>query len=245
MKNTTANTTVQVFENDDFGKIRVGVQDSGNLFCLTDLCKAVGISNSRNVVKRLDERDVYQMDTPTKNQHGTTVMQSMTYVTESGMYEIIIRSDSPKAKQFRRWVTSEVLPSLRKKGAYMVTTQEDTPETIMARALLLARETIDNLENRLEVAKPKVRYYNTVIESRDLYSTYQLAGELDMAYPTLRKRLVEKGVVSSTCGKMSVNDDFEDWVVYERLPGRRSKCIRWTKLGREGVFRLINPQLPC
>ena len=111
---------IQIFSNPNLGEVRVNVTPNNEpLFCLADLCSALGISNHRNVRSRLDKEDVHQMDTPTKGG-----WQSMVYVTEAGMYDVILRSDAPTAKPFRKWVTSEVLPSIRKHGAYA------TPQTI-------------------------------------------------------------------------------------------------------------------
>jgi phage antirepressor YoqD-like protein len=86
----------------------------------------------------------------------------MTYVTESGMYDVVLRSDSIKAKPFRKWVTSEVLPAIRKTGGYITTTQEDTPETIMARALLIADSTIKQQSAQLKEQAPKVLFAEAV-----------------------------------------------------------------------------------
>jgi len=100
--------------------IRVMSDDQGEpLFVLKDVCNALGITNTRNVSARLDEdmKGVRPVDTP-----GGT--QQLTVINEVGLYEVIIRSDKPDATQFRRWVTSEVLPSIRKHGMYA------TPATI-------------------------------------------------------------------------------------------------------------------
>lgn len=106
---------IQIFSNPNLGEVRVNVTPNNEpLFCLADLCSALGISNHRNVRSRLDKEDVHQMDTPTKGG-----LQSMVYVTEAGMYDVILRSDAPTAKPFRKWVTSEVLPSIRKSGSYV------------------------------------------------------------------------------------------------------------------------------
>lgn len=112
---------IQIFNNESFGTIRVAGTSVEPLFCLADLCSAIGVVNHRNVKTRLDESDVRSVDTPTYNQHGAEVIQPLTYVTESGMYDVIIRSDAESAKPFRRWVTSEVLPTIRKTGSYVVT----------------------------------------------------------------------------------------------------------------------------
>lgn len=125
---------IEIFKNDLFGEIRVAGTSDNPLFCLADICKAVEITNSRNVKNRLDEEDVHLVDTPT-----TGGMQSMVYVSEAGMYDAVLKSDSPKARPFSRWITHEVLPSIRKTGGYMVAKPEDTPEEIMARALTIAQ----------------------------------------------------------------------------------------------------------
>ena len=104
---------IQVFNNPQFGAVRTAGTADNPMFCLADVCQAIGITNARNVKSRLDEEDVHLVDTPTNG--GT---QQITFVTESGLYDVIIRSDSEQAKPFRKWVTSEVLPSIRKHGMY-------------------------------------------------------------------------------------------------------------------------------
>ena len=99
---------IQIFKNEKFGEIRVEMNEQGEpMFCLADLCGALGVSNHRNVKARLDEDDVCLMDTI--DNLGRT--QQVIFVTESGMYDAILRSDAEKAKPFRKWVTSEVLPT--------------------------------------------------------------------------------------------------------------------------------------
>ena len=103
---------ISIFKNERFGEVRVAGTSEEPLFCLADVCKAIGISNARNVKDRLDSEDVHLVDTLTNGG-----IQKLSYVTESGLYDVIIRSDSEKAKPFRKWVTGEVLPSIRKHGA--------------------------------------------------------------------------------------------------------------------------------
>lgn len=106
-------TEIEIFKNERFGEIRVAGTSDEPLFCLADVCKSIGVANARNVKDRIDEEDVRQVDTLTNGG-----MQKLTYVTEAGLYDVIIRSDSDMAKPFRKWVTNEVLPSIRKHGAY-------------------------------------------------------------------------------------------------------------------------------
>lgn len=151
--NQTAESSngIRIFENAQFGQIRTALSASNEpLFCLADLCKALNITNNRNVRNRLDKEDVHQMDTLTNGG-----MQTMIYVSEPGMYEVILRSDSPKAKPFRKWVCGEILPSIRKNGGYMVAQPNETPEQIMARALILAQDTISRTKAQVEAAEKK------------------------------------------------------------------------------------------
>lgn len=107
---------IQIFNNPRFGEIRI-IADGNDepLFCLADLCASLGISNHRNVKARLDEDDVRLMDI-TDNLGRT---QQVIFVTESGMYDVVLRSDAEKARPFRKWLTSEVLPSIRRTGTYI------------------------------------------------------------------------------------------------------------------------------
>jgi prophage antirepressor-like protein len=121
---------IQIFNHPKFGDIRTTGTADYPEFCAMDLCKALGYANGRDAVaKHVDEWDVAKRDTPTMNQWGVVVMQQITYVNESGMYALILGSKLPQAKDFRRWVTSEVLPSIRKHGAYMTNA---TIESIIA-----------------------------------------------------------------------------------------------------------------
>lgn len=122
--------SIEIFKNERFGEIRVAGTSDEPLFCLADICRAMGISNVGNVKNRLDEDDVRLTDTT--DSLGRT--QQINFVTESGLYDVIIRSDSEIAKPFRKWITSEVLPSIRKTGKYDVADKKQslTSDRIMA-----------------------------------------------------------------------------------------------------------------
>ena len=102
---------IQIFDNPEFGKVRTVVIDGEPMFCLIDICKALEIKNATDVAKRLDEDEVTRFNLG--SQSGET-----NFVNESGLYSVILRSDKPSAKKFRKWVTSEVLPTIRKHGMY-------------------------------------------------------------------------------------------------------------------------------
>lgn len=101
---------IKVFNSVEFGEIRTVIVNDEPMFCLIDICKALELSNSRIVADRLDEDERRKLDLP---RQGETW-----FVTESGLYAVVLRSDKPAAKKFRKWVTSEVLPNIRKHGIY-------------------------------------------------------------------------------------------------------------------------------
>lgn len=143
---------LKIFENAQFGQIRTSITESGEpLFCLADLCKAINVANHRNVAKRIEQDGVRRMDIIDSMGRNQQVL----FVTEPGMYEVLLRSDSEKARPFRKWVCGEVLPSIRKSGGYMVAKADETPEQIMARALMVAKDTIDRQQAALAKAESK------------------------------------------------------------------------------------------
>lgn len=107
---------IEIFKNERFGEVRVAGTSEQPLFCASDLCRALGYANGRDAIsKHVDAGDVAKCDTLT-----ASGMQVMTYVNESGLYALIFSSKQPNAKEFKKWVTSEVLPSIRKTGSYSV-----------------------------------------------------------------------------------------------------------------------------
>lgn len=110
-------TDLQVFNNPNLGEVRVQVINREPLFCLSDVCRVLDLSNPTVVANRLDE------DERTKLDLGRAGMA--TFITESGLYSVVLRSDKPNAHNFRKWVTAEVLPSIRKNGGYLAGQEND------------------------------------------------------------------------------------------------------------------------
>ena len=148
---------VQVFDNEEFGTIRaIRDVDGESSFVAKDVCRALGIGNSRQALQRLDddEKGVSSIDTPGGE-------QQMQIVSEAGLYVLVLGSKKPEAKAFKRWVTHEVLPALRRDGGYMVERHE-SPEETMARAVLLAQTTIDRQKARIAELEPKALFADAV-----------------------------------------------------------------------------------
>lgn len=158
---------IKIFSNERFGEVRVAGTPEEPLFCLPDLCRVLGINNARMVKARLDEDDVSLTDTIDKLGRN----QKVTYVNETGFYDVILRSDSPIAKPFRKWVTSEVLPQIRKTGSYSI---QQTPHTYIEalEALVAAEKEKEKvaLENKKvaeenAILQPKGKFYDTITKS--------------------------------------------------------------------------------
>lgn len=189
---------IEIFESPLFGQVRI-VSDASNkpLFCLGDVCKSLGLRVG-DVRTRLDKGVVSTQPLAT-----TGGVQKVTFVNEDGLYDVILDSRKPQAKAFRKWLTSEVLPAIRKDGGYITTQQNDTPEMIMARALKIADETIKRNEERLKELEqtthkqaqevevkdaqitelntavsemqPKVSYVDTILQCKDTVQTTIIA----------------------------------------------------------------------
>ena len=136
---------IQLFQNNVFGEMRVAEHNGEPIFCLADVCSILELQTSR-VKNRLD--DDLTLSNPIVDNLGRE--QLATFVTEAGLYDVILRSDKATAREFRKWVTSDVLPSIRKNGGYMVSRTDDTDDEIMARALLVAQATINKRNERIE-----------------------------------------------------------------------------------------------
>lgn len=149
---------IQVFDNGEFGSIRALLDENGEpCFVTKDVLGILELD--RTALRKLDddEKGVDLIHTPGGNQEVSTV-------TEPGFYKLVMRSRKPEAKAFQRWVTHEVLPALRRDGGYMVA-RDETPEQTMARAVLLAQQTIDRQKSRIAELEPKALFADAVAAS--------------------------------------------------------------------------------
>lgn len=111
---------IQIFKNDQFGEIRSVVIDGEPLFVAADVCGALEIQNHKDAIKRLDDDE--KSGVVLTDPHGRP--QETNCVTESGLYSLVLGSRKPEAKAFKRWITHEVLPAIRKTGKYEATISE-------------------------------------------------------------------------------------------------------------------------
>jgi len=157
---------LQIFKNEQFGEIRIVEKNKEPWFVASDICKALEIKNATQAVSRLDEDE--------RSMFNIGRQGEANIVNEYGLYNLILVSRKPEAKQFKRWITHEVIPSIRKNGGYIANQENLTPEQIVANALIVAQNIIAEKDKLLEEQKPKVLFADAVSASK----TSILVGEL-------------------------------------------------------------------
>ena len=198
------NNDIQVFNNEQFGAIRTAGTADNPTFCLSDVCKILALDSSA-VMRRLDDGVISSH--PIQDSLGRT--QQANFVNEDGLYDVILDSRKPEAKAFRKWVTSEVLPSIRKTGSYSANSLTALPDFTnpaeAARAWaeqyelkLLEAKRADEAEHQvtelsceIETMKPKANYYDVILNNKSTVLTTQIALDYGMSAKALNKKLAD------------------------------------------------------
>lgn len=193
---------LKLFNNPEFGTIRVISIEDEPWLVGKDVAEALGYANPRKALDdHVDAEDKMQGD-------GVTIRDSIgrdqhpTIINESGLYSLVLSSKLPGAKKFRRWVTSEVLPSIRKTGGYIQGQQELSPEELMAKALLVAQKTLEDREKRIadlssqnEIMKPKADYFDRLVDRNTLTNFRETAKQFGVAPKKFVAFLIENNFV--------------------------------------------------
>ena len=184
---------LQTFTNPDFGEIRTLEENGTVLFCGSDVAAALGYAKPRNAIgthcKGALKRGILTAG-------GN---QEMTFIPEGDVYRLIARSKLPGAEQFERWVFDEVLPSIRKNGGYIVGQEAMTAEELMAKALLVAKKTIEEKEAELSrrqvenaIMAPKADYFDELVERNTLTNFRETAKQLGVKQKAFISFLMER-----------------------------------------------------
>lgn len=183
---------IKIFENPEFGRIRTVSDERGEpWFCLADVCKVLGLKQN-GVVMRL-EKGVISTE-PLSTRGGT---QMANFVNEDGLYDVVLDSRKPSARAFRKWVTSEVLPQIRRTGGYVPLEEQDDEKTILAKAVRILNRTLEQKdvllrrkEELLEEQRPKVEFADALTAGDGCILMSEMAKLLTRnGYPTGRTRL--------------------------------------------------------
>lgn len=161
---------IKIFKKEQFGSIRTTVQSGEPWFVGKDVAEALGYERADNAIrKHVDEEDKLMHQISASGQK-----RNMTIINESGLYSLILSSKLPSAKAFKRWITHEVIPSIRKTGGYIEGQEHMSDADLMAKALLVAQRQIEQRDKQLQEMQPKALFADSVCAS----STSILIGEL-------------------------------------------------------------------
>ena len=235
---------IQIFQNKEFGAIRTMKDERGEpLFCLRDVCEVLEL-RTQKVLHRLED-DVLSKY-PIVDSLGRT--QQATFVNEDGLYDTILESRKLHAKKFRKWVTSEVLPSIRKQGGYMVVRPDESDEAIMARALQIAHATLMRRDEEIARLKPKADYADQVLDSVSCLTTTQVAKGMGMTAMELNRILCQKGIQYGQSGQYLLYASY----ARQGLAQNRTRTfldlfgtvhttsqLVWTEKGKEFIHKLL------
>lgn len=174
---------VTIFRKDEFGAVRAVTLEGEPWFVAADVCRALGLGNSSDVIKRLDEdeRTLVSIE-------GASNGLPVNAVNEPGLYALILGSRKPEAKAFKRWITHEVIPEIRKTGGYIAGQETMDDDQLLANALMIAQRKIAERNKQLEAANekikadaPKVLFAETVEKAETCISIGTLAKILNQA----------------------------------------------------------------
>ena len=189
---------LKIFENPAFGQVRIVEREGEPWFVGKDVAQVLGYANpSKAILDHVDDEDkAFQMLEVADSQNGNLVKTAI--ITESGLYSLVLSSKLPTAKAFKRWITSEVLPSIRKNGGYIAGQAELSPEELMARALMVAQRTLAERDARIsaltvenEVMRPKAGYFDDMVDRKLNTGIRETAKELSVKEKTFVTFLLE------------------------------------------------------
>ena len=213
-------TNIQIFTSENFGEIRTCQVNNQIMFVGKDVATALGYSNSQKAIRDHVDDD----DKLTERFVLSGQIRSVIIINESGLYSLILSSKLPQAKAFKRWVTSEVLPTIRKTGKYQLQPHE------------------------FRLLGEKAEYCDEVLQSVDCVTTTQIAKEMSMTAPELYRTLVALGILYWQSGEYMLYADFARMgLAKTRTHGRRNRLgiyhthrsLVWTEEGRKFVHEMV------
>ena len=234
--------------HEQFGQLRAVLDERGEpWFVGSDVASSLGYSNPRKALRdHVDEEDKTRNETFLVN--GTAPI----LINESALYTLVLRSKIKDARKFRRWVTGEVLPSIRKQGGYMVVRPDESDEVIMARALQIMQATLQRRDEQIAMLKPRADYADHVLDSISCFTVTQIGKELGMTGHDLNVLLCSHKIQYQQSGQYLLYADYaRQGLAKNRTHSHRGHdgtlrthtYLVWTERGRDFIHRLFNQNL--
>lgn len=230
-------------------EVRTVRKDGTPWFVLKDVCGVLNLGTPSRVAERLDGDEV----SLTHLTDSLGRLQETTVISESGLYNVILRSDKPEAKPFRKWVTAEVLPAIRRSGGYIAGQNDLSPAELMAKAIKVAEQTLAERDARISslqvqnaIMAPKADYFDELVERNTLTSFRDTAKELGIPPRKFTQFLLDKKYIyrdkkeklmpyeNKNDGLFEVKESFNDKTAWSGVQ------TMVTPKGRE-TFRLLYP----
>lgn len=255
---------IQIFENPEFGKIRTLTDGDKTLFCASDVAKMLGYAKPRNAIAT-HCKGALKRGVPTKGG-----VQEALFIPEGDVYRLITHSKLPSAEKFESWVFDEVLPSIRKRGGYIIGQENMSDDDFIAKALVLANKKLETLalknaeqqkviteqSQEIEVMKPKARYYDIVLACKDLITITVIAKDYGMSAESMNDYLHKKRIQYKRDGVWVLYQEYCDkgytgtkTHTYINSKGEPISKIHtyWTQKGRLFLYDVLKADgiLPC
>lgn len=260
---------LKIFSNDEFGEVRTAVVNDEPMFCLTDICRVLEIGNPSQLKTRLKQDGITTNEVGVKTgikADGTPAMQTvrMIFINESNLYKTIFQSRKESAERFTEWVTSEVLPSIRKHGMYATQELIDNPDLLISIATELKEERERNksladrnrflesetvaMDKRIAELQPKADYVDIILNSKGTVTTTQIAQDYGMSARKFNHILSCQDIQRKVNGQ---------WILYAKYQGQgyvQSKSVNiirssgeqdvvmnteWTQKGRMFLYTTL------
>lgn len=233
---------LMIFKNDQFGTIRAIENDGEPWFVAADVCRALELEDVNKAIARLDDDEGTRIEIPHPQSPGKLL--TVNAVNEPGLYSLVLGSRKPEAKAFKRWITHEVIPSIRKNGGYINGQENMTPEELMAAALMVAQKTIADREARIaaltvdnQIMKPKADYFDDLVDRNLLTNFRDTAKQFHTRQNVFVSFLLgKKYIYRDKSGKLLPYQRYVDDGLFEL-----KECVN-EKSGWKGTQTLITPK---
>lgn len=230
---------LQIFNNPELGDVRVIGDFENPRFCLSDVCRILELPQVAKAVQRLGDEVLSRH--PIADSMGR--MQEMYFVNEDGLYDLVLDSRKPAAKKLRKWLTSEVVPSIRKTGMYI-----DASRPISGDQLILIGQRMKELENQVAELKPDAEYCRLILQSKEALPITIIAKDYGYAPAAFNTLLYERCKIQYPRGNTYVlyqdyvGKGYTDTVTKRLKNGLAVTHTYWTQKGRQFIYEKLKAQ---